>query len=134
MKRPLGKYGLAWVLLALFLVSWVLQTWTGWRELPAEQRAQGQTAQAFGDSGYVWNWSRATFENWQSEFLQVLAFVTLTSFLIFKGSPESRDGDDEMWAKRDRIERQLSELAVLQRSSGASDRAPVPIRVKTAGD
>jgi hypothetical protein len=134
MKRPLGKYGLAWVLLALFLSSWVLQTWTGWREFKSEQLEHGQTAQVFGDSGYVWNWSRATFENWQSEFLQVLAFVTLTSFLIFKGSPESRDGDDEMQAKLDRIERQLGELAMLQRSIGASDRQPVPIRAKTAGD
>ena len=134
MKRPLGKHGLAWVLLVLFLGSWALQTWTGWREFQTEQQAQGQTAQVFGDSGYVWNWSRATFENWQSEFLQVLAFVTLTSFLIFKGSPESRDGDDQMQAKLDRIERQLGELAVLQQSTGASDRTPGPIRVVTAGD
>jgi|SRR5215211_604105 len=134
MKRPLGKYGLAWVLLALFLASWTLQTWTGWREFKSEQHEHGQTAQVFGDSGYVWNWSRATFENWQSEFLQVLAFVTLTSFLIFKGSPESRDGDDEMQAKLDRIERQLGELARLQRPETTSGHTPVPIRVKTAGD
>ena len=134
MKRPLGKYGLAWVLLALFLTSWAMQTWTGWREFQSEQQEHGQTAQVFGDSGYVWNWSRATFENWQSEFLQVLAFVTLTSFLIFKGSPESRDGDDEMQAKLDRIERQIGELARLQRPDGQSVHNPVPIRVKTAGD
>jgi hypothetical protein len=134
MKRPLGKYGLAWVLLALFLASWTLQTWTGWREFKSEQQDHGQTAQVFGDSGYVWNWSRATFEKWQSEFLQVLAFVTLTSFLIFKGSPESRDGDDQMQAKLDRIEQRLGELASHQQSAGAPDRIPVPIRVKTAGD
>ena len=134
MKRPLGKYGLAWVLLALFLVSWAMQTWTGWREFRSEQQEHGQTARVFGDSGYVWNWSRATFENWQSEFLQVLAFVTLTSFLIFKGSPESRDGDDEMQAKLDRIERQLGELATLHRTADSPDRQPVPILVRTAGD
>lgn len=36
MRRPLGNYGLAWVLPALFMVSWVLQTWTGWREFQSE--------------------------------------------------------------------------------------------------
>jgi hypothetical protein len=46
----------------------------------------------FGQTGYVWYFGEATFENWQSEFLQLLAFVVFTSFLIFKGSPESRDG------------------------------------------
>jgi hypothetical protein len=74
-----------------------------------------------------------TDEYWQNEFLQVLAFVTLTSFLIFKGSPESRDSD-ETRDKLDRIEQRLGKLALVQRSAGASDRTPVPIRVKTARD
>src|SRR5918998_5443015 len=94
MKRLFRDYNLALVLLALFLVSWVLQTWTGWREFVAEQHEHEQTAQVFGQDGYVWNWSRATFENWQSEFLQLLTFVILTSFLIFKGSPESKEDDE----------------------------------------
>jgi len=55
-----------------------------------------------------------TDENWQSEFLQVLAFVTLTSFLIFKGSPESRDSDGEIQAKLDRIEQRLDEFALFR--------------------
>ena len=32
----------------------------------------------------------ALFENWESEFLQMAAFVTLTAVLHQKGSPESR--------------------------------------------
>jgi hypothetical protein len=32
----------------------------------------------------------ATFENWESEFLQMGAYVVLTALLIQKGSPESR--------------------------------------------
>jgi hypothetical protein len=91
MKRPLGNYGLAWVLLALFLVSWVVQTWMGWQQFVAEQSEHGQSAQVFGQDGYVWTWGEATFENWQSEFLQLLSMAVLTSFLIFKGSAESRD-------------------------------------------
>jgi hypothetical protein len=120
---PLGKYGLAWVLLALFLVSWVLQTWTGWREFESEQQEHQQTAQVFGDDGYIWNWARATTENWQSEFFQVLAFVALTSFLVFKGSPESRDGDDEMKAMLERIERRLD---AMEPTGVGSNSAPAP--------
>jgi hypothetical protein len=37
----------------------------------------------------------ATFENWESEFLQMGAYVVLTALLIQKGSPESKkpEGD-----------------------------------------
>lgn len=85
-------------------------SWTGWREFEAEQREHQQPAEVFGDDGYVWSWAEATFENWQSEFLQLFTMVALTSFLVFKGSPESRDGDDEMKATLERIERRLDNL------------------------
>ena len=38
-------------------------------------------------TGHPWE---AIFENWESEFLQMGVFVLLTTFLIQKGSPESR--------------------------------------------
>src|ERR671916_666069 len=117
MKRLFRDYNLALVLLALFLVSWVLQTWTGWREFAAEQHEHQQTAQVFGEDGYVWNWARTTFENWQSEFLQLLTMVVLTSFLIFKGSAESKDSDDEMKETLARLERRLEDLAAASPSS-----------------
>jgi hypothetical protein len=104
-------YALGWVLLALFVLFWVGQTLVGWQEFLAEQSEHGQVAQVFGDSGYVWNWARTTLENWQSEMLQLFAMVVLTSFLIFKGSPESKDGDDEMKETLARLERRLEELA-----------------------
>ena len=72
MGRVWRDYSLSIVLAALFLVSWALQTWTGWVEFVAEQQAHGQVAEAFGPGGYVWAWAQATFENWQSEFLQLL--------------------------------------------------------------
>ncbi len=100
----------------------MLQTWTGGREFQAEaeQEEHQQSAEVFGDDGYVWNWGRSTFENWQSEFLQLLAMATLTSFLIFKGSAESRDSDDETKETLARLERRLEELA-----GGGTDR-PAP--------
>jgi hypothetical protein len=103
-------YNLSIVLAALFLVSWFAQTITGWYEFAAEQQAHGEPARAFGPDGYVWRWGQATFENWQSEFLQLFTFVVLTTFLIHRKSHESKDTDDEMQAQLDRIEKQLKEL------------------------
>ena len=104
-------YALGWVLLGLFIVFWIGQTVVGWQEFVAEQTEHGQIAEVFGDGGYVWNWARTTLENWQSEMLQLFAMVALTSFLIFKGSPESKDGDDEMKQTLARLERRLEQLA-----------------------
>jgi hypothetical protein len=109
--KVLRDYALGWVLLGLFVLFWIGQTVVGWQEFLAEQSEHGQVAQIFGDGGYVWNWARTTLENWQSEMLQLFAMVVLTSFLIFKGSPESKDGDDEMKETLARLERRLEELA-----------------------
>lgn len=110
MKRLWRSYNLSIVLVALFLVSWVLQAWTGWTRFAAEQQSHGQIAQVFGADGYIWTWGEATFENWQSEFLQLLTFVVLTTFLIHRGSHESKDTDDEMQAQLTRIEQKLARL------------------------
>lgn len=58
------------------------------------------------DLATFWN---ATFENWQSEFLQVFVFVVASKYLVYRGSPQSKDGDDAMKAQLDRIERRLDE-------------------------
>ena len=110
MAKLWKNYSLSIVLAALFLASWAIQTWTGWVEFTAEQQAHGQVAEAFGQDGYVWRWAQATFENWQSEFLQLLTFVVLTTFLVHKGSHESKDSDDAMMAALQRIERRLDRL------------------------
>ena len=109
------------MLLALFLVSWALQTWTGWREYQSEQQEHQQQAEVFGSDGYIWKWSEATFENWQSEFLQLLTMVTLTSFLVFKGSAESKDSDEEMQEALDRIEQRLDILCREYQARGGAD-------------
>ena len=88
----------------------MLQIWTGWHEFSAEQAAHGQMASWFGNDGYSWSALKATMENWQSEFLQLLTFVVLTAFFIHKGSHESKDTDIEMQQQLDRIERLIREL------------------------
>jgi hypothetical protein len=82
----------------------------GWVEFVSQQEAHGQVAEAFGDGGYFWAWGQATFENWQSEFLQVFTFVLLTTFLLHKKSHESPDADADVEASLRRIEAQISLL------------------------
>jgi hypothetical protein len=110
MRTLLRDYGLAIVLAVLFIGSWIVQTLTGWVEFAAQQQSHGETAQLFGDSGYFWEWMAATFENWQSEFLQLFTMVILTAFLIHKGSSESKDSDDEMMLELQVIRREIQEL------------------------
>ena len=110
MARIWRSYGLSLTLAALFLFSWALQTWTGWMEFVSEQQANQQVAEAFGPDGYIWRWGQATFENWQSEFLQVFVFIVLTTFLVHRKSHESPDTDYETEASLRRIEAKLDEL------------------------
>ena len=78
------------VLMAMFLLFLVGQGLTGFAEYNDEQMQHGQAAVPMADylaTGHPWE---ALFENWESEFLQMAVFVLLTTFLIQKGSPESR--------------------------------------------
>jgi hypothetical protein len=122
MKRIWQDYNLSIVLTALFLTSFWLQSWTGWRRFQAEERAHGETATVFGESGYVWTWGEATFENWQSEFLQLLTFVVLTAVLIHKGSHESKDSDDRLEKKIDAIGARLERLEAASGPPSVSNR------------
>jgi hypothetical protein len=73
-----------------FLGCWLGQIWSGHLEFNEELARQGAPLLSLGEyifSGHMWE---ATFENWESEFLQIGAFVTLTVFLVHKGSAESR--------------------------------------------
>lgn len=110
MRHLWKNYNLSIVLCGLFLVSWAVQTWAGWMNFRADQLGHGQTAEIFGASGYIWKWTAATFENWQSEFLQLLTFVVLTAFLIHRGSHESKDTEEEMMALLKRIDSRLATL------------------------
>jgi hypothetical protein len=110
MRRLWRDYGLSITLVLLFLAAWALQTWTGWVEFVSEQAAHGEAASAFGDDGYIWTWAQATFENWQSEFLQVFVFIVLTTFMVHRRSHESPDTDYQDEAALRRIEAKLDAL------------------------
>jgi hypothetical protein len=112
----LKDYALSLVLAGLFLVSWILHALTGWVGFVADQQEHGQVAELCGASGYIWRWFEGTFENWQSEFLQLFTMVVLTAFLIHRGSHESRDSQAELRAAILHIEQQLEEMRGSERS------------------
>lgn len=82
--------GLSIVLVALFLGTFAGQAVTGWAEHNETERQHGREGVTFArylGTGHFWE---ATGENWESEFLQMAAFVLLTTFLYQKGSAESK--------------------------------------------
>jgi hypothetical protein len=82
--------GLTLLLMAMFAVFLVGQVATGLAAHNAEQQDHGErivTLSEYLATGHPWE---ALFENWESEFLQMAVFILLTTFLIQKGSPESR--------------------------------------------
>ena len=78
------------VLGGLFLVSMIGQFFSGWWDFNNDALQHGSEMvglSAYALSGHFWE---ATGENWESEFLQMSAFVLLTCFLRQKGSAESK--------------------------------------------
>ena len=83
-----NSLGLA--LLSLFLLSFLMHAWSGSAHYSQEQLEHG--GEAVGMLEYLATsqlWFES-FQNWQSEFLAVLAMVVLSIFLRQKGSPESK--------------------------------------------
>jgi hypothetical protein len=103
-------YSLSIAVGALFVASFILHTIFGWFQYVADQQDQGSAATLFGLHGFVTYFGEWTFQNWQSEFLEVLILIVLTTYLVHKGSPESKDGDEEMKRALQRIERKVDGL------------------------
>ncbi len=99
-KNIWTRYGYAWVTLALFAITlsghWIF----GWFAYVREQESLGQALEL---SGYVVEMARDTFENWQSEFLQLIWQVAGLAILLHVGSPQSKEGDDRVEAKIDAL-------------------------------
>jgi hypothetical protein len=110
LKRLWRDYSLSIVVGALFLGSFILHAIFGWWQYAADQASNGQEATLWGWDGYVIYFGEWTFQNWQSEFLEVLVLIVATAYLIHRGSHESKDGEDEMKATLARIERRLDDL------------------------
>jgi len=101
------EFGLGIILVVLFFTSWAAQAVTQWQTFTDEQLQHGGTPK-IGD--FLAEFGQSTFENWQSEFLQLFSFVVLAALYIHKGSAESKDSDDQVQASLRRIEDHLGTL------------------------
>ena len=99
-KHYLKGYAYAWITLGFFLVSIILHWTFGWYAYLNEAAEHGQSPQ-FRE--YVIELSRDTFENWQSEFLQLLWQVVGLAYFLYLGSPTSHENDDRLEAKVDAL-------------------------------
>jgi hypothetical protein len=96
MRRVLRDNGLSIAMFALFLIFLGAQSIAGWKASNSDLEEHRQPPESYGEYLTSGAFVEATFENWESEFLQMGAYVVLTALLIQKGSPESKtpDGDE----------------------------------------
>lgn len=87
--------GLSITFLLLFLFSIAGQSYFGLQEYNKERTEQGMAAIEPGSYFFSGHFIESTFENWESEFLQMALFVWLTIFLFQKGSSESKKCDED---------------------------------------
>jgi hypothetical protein len=100
-------YSLSIVLGILFILSWAAQASFQWTEFASNTNMHNQSAKV---EEFLPEFFSATFENWQSEFLQLFTMVVLTSFLVHKGAPESKDSEEKVEQALARIEEKLNAL------------------------
>lgn len=93
MRKIVRDNGLTIVVMTLFITFLVGQILTGFRVHNDDRAVRG--VPEIGMSGYLTSghFLEATFENWESEYLQMGFFVLATVYLFQRGSAESRDPD-----------------------------------------
>ncbi|MCW2829598.1 MAG: hypothetical protein JWP31_290 [Aeromicrobium sp.] len=93
MKTWWRDNGLLIVNAGLFLVFFVGMVVTGAHAYSADQVEHGGAAVSVPSYLRTGDFVEATFENWESEFLQMGMYVVLTVFLFKRGSSESKPLD-----------------------------------------
>ncbi len=94
------KRGYLWVTLAFFVMSLAIYWAFAWFAYSEEQIAHNQAIEL---SGYFNQTMRDTMENWQSEFLQLMWQVGGLAFLLYVGSPQSKESEQRLEKKLDTI-------------------------------
>lgn len=91
MRRFAKDNGLSLFFGLLFVCALVGHSFAGWQQLNATQVAEGLGTLTWPQ--YVTSSAFAVdvSENWQSEYLQFLLYVTATVWLLQRGSPESKE-------------------------------------------
>jgi hypothetical protein len=105
-KLQKNRRGFLWVTLGFFLISLTAHWISAWFAYVQEQQAHNQSVQT-GD--YLNMTFRDVMENWQSEFLQLIWQVAGLSFLLYVGSPQSKESNERIEEKIDLIMKKLQE-------------------------
>jgi hypothetical protein len=91
--RFLRDNGLTVALLAVFFMCLAGMLWSGWLEENALLLEHDQAPIGVAEYFFSASFQSALFENWESEFLQMSAYVIMTAMLLQRGSSESKDPD-----------------------------------------
>jgi hypothetical protein len=86
----LARNSLSLTMFALFLLLLWGQSVAGHRTYNEDRRDHGRPPIGYVSYLTEGHFIEAVFENWESEFLQMGAFVVFTVFLRQRGSPESK--------------------------------------------
>lgn len=101
MKRGLKDYGLGVVYALLFLATLGLHALFVWLcSLYATEDAVP----------WLLVWQRGFWENVQSENYQIGLFIVLSTYFVYKGSPQSKDGSERQDRKLDDLTRKVDWL------------------------
>lgn len=101
MKTFIRNNGLSIAFLILFLWSTAMQVHFGMQEFNTELSENGAANVDLAEYLQSGHFFQSTFENWESEFLQMGLLVWMTIFLRQKGSSESKSLD-----KKDPVDRE----------------------------
>ncbi|GAA0816656.1 DUF6766 family protein [Spirilliplanes yamanashiensis] len=93
MRRFLRQNSLGLVFGVLFLLALVGQAFAGHADYNDQLRSDGLAEVSLGRYLTSASFAVDVAENWQSEYLQFFLFVTLTVWLVQRGSPESKPLD-----------------------------------------
>ncbi|MBT2514928.1 DUF6766 family protein [Arthrobacter sp. ISL-30] len=95
MRDWIKDHGLMLANAGLFIVFLGGMIFSGASHYSEEQQSHGQPPTGLGDFLTSGQFYEATFENWESEFLQMALYVLLTVFLFQRGSSESKPVDKD---------------------------------------
>lgn len=101
MKQFLRNNGLSIVWFGLFLVFQLGMSLVGMQQHNQQLEEHHQPPLDYLTYLTSGSFLEATMENWESEFLQMFAYVLLTAFLFQKGSAESKKLDEDEPVDRD---------------------------------
>jgi hypothetical protein len=94
MGKVWRNHGLTLVMAALFFIFWSGQSIAGWLHHNEDQREHGKPELPWSEYVRSGDFLESTFENWESEFFQMAAFVFLAGRLRQRGSAQSKEDED----------------------------------------